>query len=77
MCGYDSDFPWGEDGKSPTFMTCRCCGVEFGHGDTTWRMIRQWRDDWIAQGARWADPNLKPGGWSLEVQLKQIPPQYH
>src|SRR5690349_9486820 len=77
VCGLaQPDFPWGEDGKSPTFMLCSCCGVEFGYTDATWRQVRQWRDDWIAAGARWREPGLKPPGWSLEEQIGHIPMEF-
>ena len=30
VCGYPlSDYnPWGDDGKTPTYDICPCCGVE-------------------------------------------------
>jgi hypothetical protein len=32
ICGLKQDFkPWGEDGKTPAFEICSCCGVEFGN----------------------------------------------
>ena len=32
VCGKVQDDPtWGEDGKTPTFDICDCCGVQFGY----------------------------------------------
>ena len=34
ICGYRLGFePWGDDGKTPTYEICPCCGVEFGNED--------------------------------------------
>ena len=34
VCGLDQGEPiWGEDGRTPTYGICSCCGVEFGYGD--------------------------------------------
>ena len=34
VCGYRSDEPpWGDDGRSPSFNHCPCCGVEWGYQD--------------------------------------------
>lgn len=32
VCGlYLGYQPWGEDGKTPSYEICPCCGVEFGY----------------------------------------------
>jgi len=73
VCGLEAgDPPWGEDGDSPTFDICDCCGVEFGYGDASAVGIARWRDRWIAAGAQWTRPELRPPGWSLEDQLKRL-----
>lgn len=35
VCGYPlGDYnPWGDDGKTPTYDICPCCGVEWGNED--------------------------------------------
>jgi hypothetical protein len=77
VCGLRLDFPpWGEDGKSPTYEYCPCCGVEFGYGDATIEAIRTWRQRWLESGARWAEPEKKPPHWSLEDQLAEIPERF-
>lgn len=36
ICGLPLDFaPWGDDGKTPTYDICPCCGVEWGNEDYT------------------------------------------
>ncbi|MGB7430615.1 MAG: hypothetical protein WA933_22715 [Microcoleaceae cyanobacterium] len=36
VCGYDMKYPiWGEDGNTPSFDICPCCGTEFGYEDCT------------------------------------------
>ncbi|HEX2912534.1 MAG TPA: hypothetical protein VH186_17120 [Chloroflexia bacterium] len=68
--------PWGEDGKSPSFDICECCGAEWGYEDCTIKGIRTYRERWIAEGAKWFEPKAKPEGWKLEEQLKMIPEEY-
>lgn len=77
VCGYKEDYPpWGEDGFSPTFNICSCCGVEFGYEDASLVGIRRHREKWIRDGASWFDPKSKPLNWSLEDQLKDIPREF-
>ncbi|HWQ31398.1 MAG TPA: hypothetical protein VNQ79_00830 [Blastocatellia bacterium] len=77
VCGYrEDDSPWGDDGKSPTFNFCRCCGVEFGYQDSSLTGIRKYRQEWIQVGALWFDPESKPEGWSLDEQMKNIPAEF-
>ena len=36
VCGYKLSFEsWGDDGNTPTYEICPCCGVEFGNEDYT------------------------------------------
>lgn len=77
VCGWKAaDAPWGENGNSPTFDYCDCCGVEFGYGDATPAAIRSTREQWIATGGKWAEESVKPAGWSLDKQLASIPEAY-
>jgi len=74
VCGYYSkDYPWGEDGKSPTYQLCPCCGVQYGVKDITPEEIQNERELWIKNKYKWFDSNLKPANWSSEEQLKNIP----
>jgi hypothetical protein len=77
VCGLDQLEPqWGEDGKTPTFNICVCCGVEFGYEDATLAAIRAYREKWLSTGAAWQSPKHKPKDWNLEEQLENIPPEY-
>ena len=68
--------PWGEDGNSPTYCICSCCGVEFGYEDYSLISIHAFRKRWIDQGAKWFRLKDRPENWSLEEQLKQIPKEF-
>ena len=70
VCGCQLDYlPWGEDGKTPSFDICPCCGVEFGNEDYTEESIKKYREKWINGGAHWFDTKLRPSNWSLQEQL--------
>jgi hypothetical protein len=54
VCGLAQDeSPWGVDGRSPNYVICDCCGVEFGYGDCTKESTRAYRTKWLASGAEW------------------------
>ena len=77
VCGnIQSDLPWGEDGQTPTFELCGCCGVDFGYQDCTLVYVKKFREEWLKKGGKWANPDKKPSNWSLKEQLKQIPQEY-
>lgn len=69
-------FPWGKDGKSPSFDFCSCCGVEFGYGDCFPEAVKTFREQWLKKGNPWRFPKEKPTNWSLEEQLKNIPKEF-
>jgi len=80
ICGYgnfyNDELPWGEDGETPTFNFCPCCGCEFGYVDCKIEAIREYRNTWIKNSAKWYDQKIRPINWSLEEQLKKIPKEY-
>ena len=77
VCGcYSEDFPWGEDGKSPTYQLCPCCGIQFGKEDITLASIKGYRAEWISKGGEWFAKNDKPEHWDLEAQMKNIPEEF-
>lgn len=77
VCGYrDSTPPWGEDGRTPLYDYCPCCGVEHGYQDASPAGTRKYRDEWIKAGARWENESAKPGGWELDEQLAQVPDEF-
>lgn len=70
VCGYELEFsPWGESNDTPTYEICPCCGAEFGYDDYTPESIKTYREKWIQSGAKWFNPEMKPGNWNLEKQL--------
>lgn len=77
VCGlYSEEKPWGEDGKSPAYLICQCCGVESGYEDYTLESTIEYREQWIANGAKWFDLKRKPENWNLEEQMRNIPDEY-
>ena len=76
VCGlFHEDAPWGEDGKTPTFNICECCGVEFGYEDATPEATDKFREAWIKRGCPWFSKAKKPNNWDLPVQLAQVQKQ--
>ncbi|MCO5057435.1 MAG: hypothetical protein M9905_06075 [Rhizobiaceae bacterium] len=77
VCGLEQAEPqYGKDGVSPTFDICPCCGVEFGYQDTIRDAVLKFRDEWLASGAKWAEPKKQPTNWDLPKQLSQVPEQF-
>ena len=73
VCGlWQSEPPWGTDGKTPTYDFCPCCGVEFGYGDATQEACQKWRKKWLEAGAQWVEPKKRPKDWDLRKQLRAI-----
>jgi hypothetical protein len=74
VCGLRHDEAiWDEDGQTPTFATCACCGCTFGREDRTPEEIRAHRDRWRLHGEAWFDESKKPEGWRIEEQILFIP----
>jgi len=77
VCGLiQKDAPWGDDGLSPTYQICDCCGVEFGYEDSTLEGVKRFRKNWIASGATWFNSKMQPVRWDFEEQLKNVPQKY-
>ncbi len=77
VCGAEQlDLPWGEDGETPTYNICACCGVEFGYEDYTLIALKNYRIMWVNKGANWFCKKEKPDNWVLEEQLHNIPKKY-
>lgn len=73
VCGlYQDEPPWSEDGKTPTFNICDCCGVEFGYEDARPETAVEFKEIWLAKGARWFNKTTRPADWGLSVQLERI-----
>ena len=75
VCGYDYGdyFPWGENGRTPDYTHCVCCGVEFGYSDFSYENIKRLREVWISNRYPWLKPDKKPSDWSAENSLARIP----
>lgn len=45
ICGYSENnwFPWGIDGKTPSFDICPQCNVEFGYEDCNEEAIKSYK----------------------------------
>ena len=65
--------PWGEDGKTPLWEICECCGIEYGYEDCLESALIRYREKWLANGAKWFSPKHRPKNWSLEQQLSNLP----
>lgn len=75
VCGLSLDFePWGEDGMTPTYDYCPCCGTEFGVQDWTYEATKQQRQRWLRADAQWDEPEDKPDDWDLAEQLHNVLP---
>ena len=77
VCGAKQlELPQGEDGLTPSYEICDCCGVEFGYEDMNINALKRYREKWLKKGAVWYREKEKPAVWSLDDQLKNIPEQY-
>ncbi|WP_234010486.1 hypothetical protein [Streptomyces sp. SPB074] len=83
VCGFADGGPRWHEGV-PTGARCPCCGAEPGVDDVP--LAGTWRDEvrvvarrgwWLANGARWAEPAARPGGWDVVRQLAAVPPRWH
>lgn len=77
VCGLEQPYPqYGDNGNSPTYEICACCGVEFGYEDTTVQSAQKFRENWIGDGLKWFSPSEKPANWSWEEQKAYIPESF-
>ncbi|GGQ95257.1 hypothetical protein GCM10008957_04510 [Deinococcus ruber] len=77
VCGYIYPVPpYGDDGDSPTYNYCPCCGVEYGYQDFTPEGVRMYREEWLSRGRLWHDPKEEPENWDWIEQSKNIPDDF-
>ncbi|MBI1353708.1 MAG: hypothetical protein GC160_05125 [Acidobacteria bacterium] len=77
VCGLDQGYPpWGEDGRSPDFTICSCCGTEFGYEDVSQASVSAMRLRWLDAGGKWFRPMDQPENWDVTAQLKLVPPAH-
>ena len=70
VCGFETeDPPWGNDGRSPIYDFCACCGVEHGYQDSSPDGARTYRLNWLKAGANWEDPNVRPDNWNIDEDV--------
>ena len=74
VCGYDGlEEPAYDETGEPSFEVCSCCGFEFGFDDfVEHKTFKQYRNEWIKNGAKWENEKEKPDFWDLHIQLKNI-----
>ena len=53
-----------------SFEICSCCGFEFGVDDVS--KIKEYRENWLKNGAKWFAEKRMPKNWKLEEQLKNL-----
>jgi hypothetical protein len=68
--------PWGDDGRTPLFEYCPCCGVEWGYPDATPTGARRFREQWLQRGGEWDRPDQRPQDWDRAMQMAAIPHEY-
>ena len=74
VCGLpQGEPPWGEDGCTPSFQICDCCGTEFGYEDCTPGAAKRARENWVAKGSPWFEQRSRPVAWDVNEQLAWVP----
>src|SRR5688572_3476448 len=64
VCGFDCGEPlWVDDGTTPTYLICPCCGAESGLDDETPEQVRQYRDEWLMDNTKWARQPISFSWW--------------
>jgi len=51
---------------------CVCCNVQFGYEDTGINSVRNFRENWIKNGAKFNIRHIQPKNWNFEEQLESI-----
>jgi hypothetical protein len=75
LCGYPDlrNNPWSEDGLSPSYDICPCCGMEYGVDDINELAFKLYREEWFSKGRKWFDQQVKPPlNWDLSNQVENI-----
>ncbi len=74
VCGFVGlvEPPYNEAGGA-SFEICSCCGFEYGFDDQSeGRSFEDYRRAWLADGAKWFDPDRRPADWYVEAQLANL-----
>lgn len=77
VCGlYIDNKPWGDDGYTPSFEICPCCGAEFGYDDYNVQLLKEYRRKWIDGGYKWTLPEEKSLNWNVKEQIENISEEF-
>ncbi|GGZ30349.1 hypothetical protein [Streptomyces nitrosporeus] len=76
ICGHDDGVPVFDAYGVPQYVICPCCYNESGIGDDNVSQVRELRGYWVANGAQWHEPKLRPADWDLLKQVANIPPDW-
>lgn len=79
VCGFKHNIPiWEkiEENFFPSYEICCCCSAQFGLDDDHIISIREFRKNWINDGAKFALKKMKPKPWNYDEQIKMIPEQW-
>jgi ribosomal protein L37E len=74
VCGYDKleQVPYDEYGY-PTYVTCSCCGFEFGFDDSSKKMtFLEYREKWILKGFKFFNKSKQPKEWDENILKEQL-----
>jgi len=71
VCGYDLGGGWNEK-LEPEYEVCPCCGMESGTYDQWLATIVRYRANWLARGAPWLLPRLRPANFDLRKQMEAV-----
>lgn len=77
VCGHDdARSPFWKGGWPDEGTICPCCGNEPNVDDASVMSLRNYRGYWLGQGGEWSSPRLRPEGWNILEQVKNIPPEW-
>lgn len=75
ICGYNQlpDPLYRKDGIPDISPICPYCAFQPGYDDEELGLtIKEYRENWLREGATWFDPKKKPKQWDLKQQLTSI-----
>ena len=72
ICGLAFPEPVEEDELHYSYWICECCACEYGNDDTP-----GYRDAWLARGAPWRTPDLRPENWKVQEQIRYADPSWN
>jgi hypothetical protein len=70
VCGLENEF------EIDDYDICECCAHERCCDGTSPESVRQYREKWLKNGAKWLWRRTKPANWDLQAQLRNIPLEF-